>query len=55
MIAEVFAREEVTCLIYRTNQANLASVALAEKCGGVLTDTTHLADRVICKYLIHRG
>jgi RimJ/RimL family protein N-acetyltransferase len=50
----VFQRKDVAFLIYRAGIDDIPSIALAQKCGGVLEKYDPLLDRIIHRYHIYR-
>ena len=54
VIDEAFQNASVDFLIYRVHGENAASIALVEKCGGVLVETGSYIDEIIRHYHICR-
>lgn len=54
VIDEAFQNASVDFLIYRVHGENVASIALVEKCGGVLIETGSYIDEIIRHYHICR-
>lgn len=55
VIDEVFQRPDADFLIYRTHYENNASIALVEKCSGILVKSDSFIDQIIHRYHIYRS